>query len=132
MCAFDLALQNHRAGNLHQAELLYRQVLQSEPQNVNALHLIGLIAHQIGRSDLAVDYIQKSSATCIPTFPRPTTTWATPCRDQGRLDEAVSHFQEATRLHPDHADSWNNLAHVLKKQGKLDAAIAPLRRGACD
>jgi tetratricopeptide (TPR) repeat protein len=124
---FDLALQHHRAGNLHQAEMLYRQVLQAEPQNVNALHLLGLIAYQAGRSDLAIGYIQES-LRLYPTFPAAHYNLANALRDQRRLDEAISHYQEAIRLQPDHAHSYNNLGHILKQQGKLDAAIASLRQ----
>ena len=36
--AFDLACQHHHAGQLHEAELLYRQILSKEPEHVQALH----------------------------------------------------------------------------------------------
>jgi Tfp pilus assembly protein PilF len=44
-------------------------------------------------------------------------------RDQGRLDEAASHFSEAVRLNPRSAESHNGLATVLQRQGKMDQAI---------
>ena len=56
----DLAVQHHQNGNFRQAESLYRQVLQVDPHNAEALHLLGVIAHQVGRNDLAVDYIQQA------------------------------------------------------------------------
>ena len=65
---FDLALQHHQAGNLHQAESLYRQILQVDPRHVDALHLFGVMAHQVGRNDLAVDYIQQA-LRLHPEFP---------------------------------------------------------------
>ena len=46
--ALTHALQLHRAGHLSQAEQLYRQVLQADPVNADALHLLGLVAHQVG------------------------------------------------------------------------------------
>ncbi len=42
--ALRAAIQHHQAGRLGQAEALYRQVLQAQPQNPDALHLLGVIA----------------------------------------------------------------------------------------
>src|SRR5262249_13384408 len=43
------AVWAHQAGDLRQAEQLYRHVLQAEPQHVDALHLLGVLAQQAGR-----------------------------------------------------------------------------------
>lgn len=40
----------------------------------------------------------------------------------GQLDRAVSAYQTATRLHPDFADAWNNLAQALLDQGQAREA----------
>ena len=58
--ALTLAVQHHQAGNLRDAEQLYRQILQTDPRQVDALHLLGLVAHQVGRHDVAVDFIRKA------------------------------------------------------------------------
>jgi Flp pilus assembly protein TadD len=42
---------------------------------------------------------------------------------QGRLDEAISEFQEAIRLNPYDAKDHNNLGVALDKQGRSDEAI---------
>ena len=47
-----------------------------------------------------------------------------PCRDQGKLDEAIANYQQALRLKPDYAEAYNNLGNALKDQGKLEEAIA--------
>jgi tetratricopeptide (TPR) repeat protein len=124
---FDQAFQYHQAGNLHQAELLYRQILQIDPLHVNALHLFGLIAQQVGRNDLALDYIQRA-LRLHSQFPAAHYNLANTFRELGRFDEAVRHFQEAIRLEPHNANAHNHLGHILKSQGKRDAAIASLRQ----
>src|SRR6266404_4629426 len=61
--ALALALQYHQAGNLQQAEYLYRQILQTDPRQADALHLLGLIAHQRGQHDAAIDLIRRALAS---------------------------------------------------------------------
>ena len=50
--AIDLALEHHTAGELPKAEGIYQQVLQAEPNQPIALHLLGVIAHQVGKNNL--------------------------------------------------------------------------------
>ena len=44
----DLAVQHHTAGRLPQAESIYKQILQSHPDQPVALHQLGVIANQVG------------------------------------------------------------------------------------
>src|SRR5271166_2468967 len=60
--ALALALRHHQAGALPLAEQLYRQILQVDPCQVHALHLLGVLACQTGRLIEAVGYIRQSLA----------------------------------------------------------------------
>jgi tetratricopeptide (TPR) repeat protein len=44
--------------------------------------------------------------------------------EQGRLDEAIAHYQQALQVRPDFAYTHNNFGLALVQQGKLGAAIA--------
>src|SRR5581483_5927934 len=57
------AVQYHQAGKLADAESCYRQVLAIDPNHFDSLHLLGVIAHQSGQSDLATNLISKAIAT---------------------------------------------------------------------
>jgi tetratricopeptide (TPR) repeat protein len=46
----------------------------------------------------------------------------------GRLDAALQAYRELTRLHPDSADGWNNMAQTLLDEGKKEEAAAAIRR----
>ncbi len=39
---FASAVQHHQAGRLHQAEVLYRQILEVEQRRAEAVHLLGV------------------------------------------------------------------------------------------
>ena len=42
------AVQHHQDGRVEEAEALYRQVLTNEPDNAEALHLLGVLLLQQG------------------------------------------------------------------------------------
>ena len=58
--AIELAMQHHGQGHLSQAETIYQQILQTDPSQPVALHLLGVIAHQVGKYEKAVDLITKA------------------------------------------------------------------------
>ncbi len=43
-----IAVQHHQAGRLQAAAQLYQQILAVNSNHVDALHLLGVIAHQMG------------------------------------------------------------------------------------
>ena len=42
--------------------LCYQQILSAEPNHPDALHYFGLLAHQVGKSGIAVEMIGKAIA----------------------------------------------------------------------
>jgi tetratricopeptide (TPR) repeat protein len=58
--ALAWAKRAHQAGQRQEAEAVYRQVLQAEPSNADALHLLGVLAYQTGQHQLALDYIERA------------------------------------------------------------------------
>ena len=60
--ALQIAVAQHETGNLLQAEDIYRKILAIEPQNANALHLLGLARHQQGDHEAAKAYIKGAIA----------------------------------------------------------------------
>jgi protein O-GlcNAc transferase len=123
-----LLVQRHfQAGELGQAEAICRQILQQEPLQADALHSLGLIAHHVGRHDVAIDYIQQAIAV------RPLTAefhydLGTVYQAQGKLDLAIASYRQALQLRPDAVEARNNLGTVLAAQGKMDEAIACYER----
>ncbi len=124
---FAAASQHHRAGRLADAERLYRQILQADARHADALHLLGVLAHQLGRPDAAVELIGKAivQTGTIPAF---HNNLGNALKAQGRLDEAVACYVRALSLKPDHAEAHYNLGVALQAQGKLDAAATSYRR----
>jgi predicted TPR repeat methyltransferase len=125
--AFDLAVQRHRAGQLLQAENLYRQVLVHHPNHAGALHYLGVIAHQAGRADIAVDFIRRAIAQ-QPDDAAAYSDLGNALKDGGQLDAAIAAYRRAIALRPDYAEAHSNLGNALVQKGHLDEAIAACRR----
>ncbi len=124
--ALDMAWKYYQAGQLQQAEEVYRRILQVDPNQVDALHLLGVIAGQSGRYDVAVDYL-KTTARLKPDFAAAHNNLGNVFILQGKLQEAADSFRQATRSQPDFATAHNNLGNALRELGHLDEAVISLR-----
>ena len=47
------ALQYHQSGQLQKAEEIYKKIVEINPNHSDSLHLLGVIAHQFGKNDIA-------------------------------------------------------------------------------
>lgn len=119
--ALQIALEHHQLGRLAQAEAIYQQILQAEPGNPDALHLLGLIAYQTGHIESAVELIGK--AISVQPSASMYCNLGNALKDQGNLEAAVERYREALSLQPEDAETRCNLGNVLHAQGKLDAAV---------
>ena len=123
---FDRGLEQHRAGNLREAESCYRQVLAVQPKNADALHLLGVIAHQSGHRDAGVQLIHQAIAS-DPNRAEFYCTLGIFLAAAGQLDEAIPNYRKALAIHPTFADASSNLGAALRQKGDLDGAIACYR-----
>ena len=89
--SLDLAVQHHTAGRLPQAENIYQQILQIDPKQPVALHHLGLIAHQLGKSDFGVDLITRAIAI-KPDYAVAHHNLGLVFKDLGRVDETVASY----------------------------------------
>lgn len=125
--ALRLAIRHHQAGQLQQAEAIYRQILQLQPSHPDALHLLGVVAHQVGQHETAVELIGKAIGAAAKS-PEYHANLGEALRALGRLDEAVASYRRAIRLNPRFASAYNNLGIALKQQGKDAEAVTAYRR----
>jgi Flp pilus assembly protein TadD len=95
--ALQKAVQFHQSGQLQQAEQIYRQILRFEPQHADALHLLGLIAHQVGQHDSALRHIGDAIAL-DKTNAVYHNNLGEVYRALGKREEAQACYQEAIRI----------------------------------
>jgi len=49
-------------------------------------------------------------------------------QEEGRLDEAIGHYQRAATLRPDYAPAYNNMGTALRAKGRVEEAVAAYER----
>jgi predicted O-linked N-acetylglucosamine transferase (SPINDLY family) len=119
----EIAIEHHRAGRLQQAEALYRQILQAEPNHPDALHFLGVLAYQAGQHDSAIRYIIQAIAHNgqVASF---HNNLGEVYRVQGKLGEAMFHYRQALALKAEYPEAHNNLGLALQGRGQLTEAVA--------
>lgn len=117
----------HQAGDLAGAEKVYRQVLQTDANDANALCYFGMVCHDQDRWSEAVAAYRKA-LQIMPNFPVALNNLGNTLRLQRRLDEAITSFDHALRLKPDYVNAHKNKGTALVWEGHLDEALASYRR----
>ncbi|MHC4532634.1 MAG: tetratricopeptide repeat protein [Planctomycetota bacterium] len=116
------ATQHHQDVHLRQAEQMYRLILQSNPDNPVALHSLGVIAHQKGNHDAAVELISKAIAN-NPQIPQFHNTLGLIFEVLEKYEEAVAAYQMAVSIKPDYTEAYHNMAVALQSQNQYVAAV---------
>ncbi len=118
----DIAVAQHTRGQLTQAGKSYRKILQADPDQPVALHLLGVIAHQQGRSDDAVDLMTRA-VSVKPDYLDAHNNLGKVHNELGNLEAAAASFEKALAIGPD-ANPYNNLGIVYAKLGRQEDAVA--------
>jgi tetratricopeptide (TPR) repeat protein len=120
-------LAHHQAGRLAQAEALYRETLTLQPDHADALHLLGVLASQVGRHDVAVDLIDRAIAI-DRTSPRYHSNRGLALAGLQRFAEAMASYDRALALRPDDAETFYNRGNALLALGRPNEALGSYER----
>ena len=98
--AIETAIGYYHEGHWKRAATECEKILASIADHPDALHLLGVIAHQNGRAPEAAELIAK--ALQISAFnPVYHYSLGNPLKHQGKLNEAIECFEKALQLKPD-------------------------------
>jgi len=118
------ALTLHQQGRLDAAEALYRDILSFDPDHADALHLLGLIAHQRGRHAEGLASIDRA-ILLVPDVAIYHANRARVLRALGRAKEAVRAGRRALKIEPENAETLCELSGAyLESERAADALEA--------
>jgi tetratricopeptide (TPR) repeat protein len=125
--ALILAEQKRRRGFLADADELTRRAAQAEPDNAEAAHMLGLIAHQSGKNAEAIEHLRRAIAI-KPDISLYHANLGEMCRLSGRTEEAIAAGRRAIALDPNNAGAHSNLGIALFDRGKFEEALGLYQR----
>jgi len=124
---FELAFRRHQAGQLREAEELYRSILEADPRQLDALHFCGMIALQDGRPQEAADLIARAIAgnDGIAAY---HAGIAEAYNTLGRPDDALGHYRRAVAIEPGDWAALQQITTLLLGRGEPNEALEMISR----
>lgn len=118
---FQKAVELQQNGALNEAEQIYRQILETTPQNADVLNLLGLIAQSKGIHYEAANYFYKAIENAPKHFPI-YFNLAVSLGALGRYVEAIEAYHKVLELKSDCKEAYLGLGNLYWAQNKTDEA----------
>ncbi len=122
-----LAIGHHRGGRIAEAEPIYRAILATLPDHVDALHLLALVEASRGRNAEALTLLQRVIAR-NPRFAEALASCANVLNATQRHGDALDHIERALAIKPGLGDGWNTHGVALQGLQRQAEALASFDR----
>ena len=121
------AIARHRAGDHAAAECGYRAHLREFPADPSALHFLGLLRNQQGRSKEGIA-LMLSALEADPGYVDAWSNLGIAYYEERDLARSEKCCRKAIEICPDFANAWANLALTLRAKDSLEEALFALGR----
>jgi protein O-GlcNAc transferase len=124
---FQNALAMHQRGQLAEAEQCYREILKLDPDDFDAVHLLGVIFVQRGQFVEGEGLIAQA-LEIDPNEPNALNNRGIALAELKRFEEAITSYDKAIAHKPDYAEAFGGRGNALKALKRYDEAIASYDR----
>ncbi len=125
MISDAVKLQN--SGDLGGAEALYQQVLQIDPQNFDALNMLGVIATKLGMNDVAVE-LTTAAIQVNPLVSSAYVNRGNAYRNMRDFEKALEEYNNALEIAPNDFDANNNAGSLYVITKDYPNALTHLKK----
>jgi len=122
----ERAINLHKFGRFEQARRIYQNILDQEPCEADALHLIGVVFHQLGHPRKAFDYISKA-VKINGTDPVYYNSLGGVLKVLGKYKRAIHCYEKSISITPTYDEPHYNIGTVYHALGKTWDAIEKYR-----
>ncbi|HEY0836929.1 MAG TPA: tetratricopeptide repeat protein, partial [Azospirillum sp.] len=119
--ALAIAMEHHQAGRLQEAEILYARIIEADPEQAGARYLLGMLAAQAGRLDVA-ERRMAAATVLAPDVADQHLHRAMALDTLGRHAEAAVAYRHALALRAGPPHAFFNLGVLLRRLGRAGEA----------
>jgi tetratricopeptide (TPR) repeat protein len=124
--SLQTALAHHQAGRLAEAMAIYQQILETTPDDVQALRWLGSATGQMGNISLAVTLLSRAHALA-PDHVEILLSLATMQRAAQAYEQALACYEQALALRPQSSVALYGKGTTLQRMGRAQEAMQALR-----
>jgi len=125
--AVQLGADLHAGGHHADAFKVYKRVLDLAPEHPDALHFMGILAHEQGQDEAALRLLAHS-LELVPDHAGFRNNFGNLLLDMERFEEAELQYRRALALDPDRPDALHNYAVLCKALHRYEDAERCLLR----
>jgi tetratricopeptide (TPR) repeat protein len=118
-----LANEHYSSGHLQRSAEIFIEILRDQPDNIDALFMLGVMSAQTGNFNFAIEYFQKT-ININPTHTGAYYNLGNVYRDTGRMNEAFRCYQKVTQLNPGYTEAYINLGIIFRALGRFHEETA--------
>lgn len=124
---FRSAHSSFQKGNFEQAVAFCKNILTAYPNNITALHFLGVIYLQINQYEEAIKHLRRALEISPESF-EGFYNLGRAFEKKGMPDEAIENYQKVIQLNPNFIDAHINLGNIFHMQGRFGEAIRYYRK----
>ena len=120
---FKKATNKHKAGHYREAQSLYKKILKSQPQHIDANYMLGTLYAEQGELNSALKYMFVAEELA-PGSQYIKNNLGNVYRMRGDYEKAEKMYNAALAIQPDMIEALNNLAIVHRRLNQTSQAIS--------
>ena len=117
------AINKHKAGQHAVAQSLYKKILKSHPDHIDANYMLGTSLAETGQATAALKYVEQAERQA-PDSQYIKNNLGNVYRMLGDYENAAEKYVQALSIQPDMTQALNNLAIVQRRLNNNQQAIA--------
>ena len=114
---FDLAIKSHFQNDLKNAELLYKKVLDINPNNLSACNNLGIILTNLNNFKDAEKYYLKA-IKINPNYADANYNIAGLYKSTENIDDSIKYYKKTILIKPNYTDAYNNIGLIYFEKGE--------------
>ena len=123
----EYAYSTMHEGEFDQAQAIFEEILEDDPENIQALNALGIISYTIDNNQDAIKYFTE----VIENHPNSTSGYLNRCcvyKYQGEFEKAIIDISKAINIDSNESDLYIERADLYAKQKKWDKAKEDIER----